>query len=220
MLKVFSLIDPNIAEKTRHVSHGLMRFSSGKMSSRKGNVITAEALIDDVKAMVMTKMEGREFSEADADEIADAVAIAAIKYSVLRQAPGTDVIFDSVKSISFEGDSGPYLQYATVRANSVIRKSIDYLSEVETLPQEITQVERLITRFPDIADRAARELSPQHVSGYLIALASAFNSYYVGNPILDKTNPLSPYRIALTNAFLQTMTQGLSLLGIKVPKKM
>ena len=220
LLKVFSLIRPDIANKTKHLSHGMMRFASGKMSSRKGNVIAAETLIDEIKSLVLEKMTGREFDAAEEGDVADMVALAAIKYTILRQGIGGDVIFDSAKSISFEGDSGPYLQYSAVRAQSVLEKAKQAKNGRLILPEKVGLLERLIVRFPDIADRARQEYAPQHVANYLINLAGSFNSFYGMNPIVGSNQSESPYRIELTKAFLKTMTDGLWLLGIKVPRRM
>jgi len=226
LLKSLEFIRPGIAAKTRHLSHGLLRFSSGKMSSRTGNVISAESLIDEIKDMVKDKMSGRELPSAQVNEISDQVAIAAIKYTILRQAIGGDVIFDSAKSISFEGDSGPYLQYSAVRAAAVLEKAekegvkVAKNSAKATLPEKAGLLEKLIVRFPDIVARARTEYAPQHIAGYLINLAGAFNSFYGNQTIADAKDPLSPYYVALTKSFRTTMTNGLWLLGIKVPEKM
>src|SRR3990167_1878779 len=91
----------------------MMRFASGKMSSRTGNVITAEKLISEIQKLVMQKKEA----------ISQSVAVGAIKYSILRQSTGSDICFDQSKSVSFEGDSGPYLQYSYARADSVMRNA-------------------------------------------------------------------------------------------------
>jgi len=226
--KALTLIDKNVGEKTKHIGHGMLRFSNGKMSSRTGNVITAESLIGEMKEMVIQKIADRGFSSEEIDEIGDIIAIGAIKYTILRQAVGNDVIFDSVKSISFEGDSGPYLQYSVVRANSLIEKAKMVNSNQETvnresqvkLPEKVGQLEKLIVRFPDIIERASTELAPQHLTNYLINLAGAFNSFYAGNTIVDINEPLSPYRVALTKSFVKTMSEGLHILGIKIPKRM
>jgi arginyl-tRNA synthetase len=231
VIKALSLIDSNVGAKTMHIGHGMMRFQSGKMSSRTGNVITAEALIDDMKKLVIEKIashdaSAKEFSPEETDDISDQVAIAAIKYTILRQAIGGDVIFDSAKSISFEGDSGPYLQYSAVRAGAVLEKAkkegIDIANKSAkiALPEKAGLLEKLIIRFPDIVARARAEYAPQHVATYLINFAGAFNSFYANETIVDAKDSLSPYRIALTDAFLKAMTNGLWLLGIKVPKKM
>lgn len=121
LLTAMDKVFPDLAQKTKHISHGMLRLPTGKMSSRTGDVITAQSLIDQVKEKVQEKIVGRDFSESEKEEVAEIVAIGAIKYSILRQAIGGNIIFDFDKSISFEGDSGPYLQYACVRANSVLK---------------------------------------------------------------------------------------------------
>jgi|GEM_PF-33903 len=221
VLKAFSIINPKIYLKTKHISHGLLRFASGKMSSRQGNIIPAEVLIDDIKALVKERIADRGFSTTETDEVADTVAIAAIKYTILRQATGGDVIFDSAKSISFEGDSGPYLQYSAVRANSILEKAKkENLDSRIITPEKVGLLEKLIVRFPDVVERASAEYAPQLVANYLINLAGAFNSFYAGNTIVDVNEPLSPYRVALTERFVETMEKGLHILGIKIPKRM
>lgn len=219
VIKALSLINEEIGSKTKHIGHGMLRFADGKMSSRTGNVITAESLISDIKSLVMEKISDRELDSLEKEEIAGIVAIGAIKYTILRQSIGGDVIFDSAASISFEGDSGPYLQYAAVRAMAILNK-VDEIKSTHILPDSITLLERLISRFPDIVERARLEYSPQHIANYLINLAGAFNSYYAAHQIIDEKDILSTYRINLTKAFLITMTNGLWLLGIKIPKKM
>jgi len=225
LLKVFSLINPVIAEKTKHISHGILRFASGKMSSRKGNIISAESLIDDIKELVHQKITGREFTVDEADVVTDQIAIAAIKYTILRQSIGSDVIFDSVTSVSFEGDSGPYLQYSAVRAAAVLEKAKNEgIEAASIIPSStisaVSHLEKLLTRFPDIIHRARADFAPQHVAGYLIALSSAFNGFYASHIIVDKNDSLSSYRVAVTKAFLTTMTNGLWILGITVPVRM
>ncbi|MEK7641931.1 MAG: arginine--tRNA ligase [Patescibacteria group bacterium] len=219
ILKVFEIIKPEIFTKTKHISHGIMRFAAGKMSSRKGNIISAEELIADIRALVTEKIAGREFSLEEKDEIADMIAVGAIKYTILRQATGGDVIFDSAASISFEGDSGPYLQYATVRAHAVLGKSSSVAGTM-VLPDEVTTLEKLLSRYADIKEYARSEYAPQHIAQYLMSLAGAFNGYYAVHQIVDEKDPLSPYRVALTKRFVETMTDGLWLLGIKVPQRM
>ncbi len=226
LIKALTCIDENVGTKTKHIGHGMLRFASGKMSSRTGKVITAETLIDDIKALVVQKIADRKFSPAEADEVADMVAIGAIKYTILRQAIGGDVIFDSTASISFEGDSGPYLQYAAVRAGAILQKAIEEGIEIAgdnagiKLPAKVGELEKLLTRFPVIAERACTEYAPQNIANYLINLASTFNSFYASQIIVNKKDPLSPYYVAVTKAFRQTMVDGLDLLGIKVPKRM
>jgi len=222
LLKVFSLINPSIAEKTKHIPHGMMRLTTGKMGSRKGNVVTAETFIGEVKKLVEVKIKDRDFDEIEKEKVAEDVALAAIKYQILRQAIGGDIIYDPEKSISFEGDSGPYLQYACVRAGTVLAKAeeVGIAKDVAALPEGISLLEKLLCRFPEIVSRSREEYAPHRITTYLTELAAAFNSYYANNQIIDAKNPLSPYRVALTRAFVHVMKNGLWLLGIRVPKRM
>ena len=201
----------------------MLRFASGKMSSRKGNVITGEALIAQVTSMVHDKLKDREMSAKEKDVLAEIVAVGAIKYSILRQAIGGDIIFDFEKSISFEGDSGPYLQYSYVRAKSVLGRAVDEnILANTTLPSgwETITLEKLLVRFPEVVARAGEEYQPHYVTTYLTELAGVFNGWYAGGKIIDVDDPTSPYKLALTKAFAEVMKNGLWLLGIKAPEKM
>jgi len=207
LLYAMKQIFPELAEKTLHLSHGMLRLSSGKMSSRTGNVITAEELIDEVKERV----KGNE-----------AVAIGAIKYSILRSKKGGDVVYNVEESISTVGDSGPYLQYSYARANSVIEKAKkeDILPDPDILITEIFEVEKLLYRFSEVILRSAKEYEPHYIANYLIELARAFNSFYGNTVIVNKEDPTSAYKVALSFAFISVMKKGLYLLGIEAPEKM
>ena len=229
LLAAMKLIFPDLAKKTLHIGHGMLRLPSGKMSSRTGKVIAAETLINDVKRMVLEKVKDRDYSKDEEERISEIIAIGAIKYSILRQAIGGDIIFNFDKSISFEGDSGPYLQYAYVRARSVLEKAAENgsfkqggTSEFKSPPGFKTgQVERLLERFPSIVERAGKEYAPHLVVTYLTELAGAFNSWYAREQIMDEKDPAgSVYKIGLTEAVSIVMKNGLDLLGIKVPEKM
>ena len=200
----------------------MMRFESGKMSSRKGNVITGESLIQDSIDVVSEIMKDRNMTQVELKEISSIVAVSAIKFSILRQAIGGDIIFDFEKSVSFEGDSGPYLLYSVTRANSAIEKARkeNIVSSRENPKNELSELEQIIGRFPSVVARAGEEYAPHHIVVYLLGLASAFNSFYANNPIAQKENESSPYNLALTEAFVQVMKNGLNLIGVKVPSKM
>jgi arginyl-tRNA synthetase len=223
VLAVMKKIMPEAREKTAHVAHGMMRFASGKMSSRKGNVITAEVLLAETQEAIYAKLAEREYGEPEKRAIARDVGVAALKYSILRQAPGGDIVYDFEKSISLEGDSGPYLQYATVRAGSILAKATEANIVARPLLSEgvsITAVERLLSRFPDVVARSASEFAPNHLATYLIELSGAFNSYYATVKIVDAQSEASPYRVALTQAVKTVLSNGLSLLGMRVPERM
>jgi arginyl-tRNA synthetase len=219
----------------KHLGHGFLRLSSGKMSSRAGNVITGESLIADLEKKVAEKMRDREMAAPQKKETIEKVALAAIRYSILRQSVGKDIVFDADTSISFDGDSGPYLQYAYVRAKSVLRKAAEEKIKASvTVPrpdksknnadgknaEEITRLERLLYRFPEIVERAAADFAPSHIATFLIEVAGEFNSWYAVGKIVDKEDPQSPYKIAITEATSWVIKNGLHLLGIDTPEKM
>jgi len=223
--KALSLIRMDVEDKMKHITHGMLRFTSGKMSSRKGNVITGESLLNDVKHLVYEKIRDRGFSEDEKQQVATVVGVAALKYSILKQASGGDIVYDFDKSISFEGDSGPYLQYSYTRAKSVVEKAQaeNFGAKLQNfLPTTPTtfEIEKYLYRFPEIVERSAKEFEPHYIANYLIEIARAFNSFYGNNKIIDKEDPNSSYKIAICEAFAVVMKNGLYLLGINAPERM
>lgn len=201
-----------------HIVHGLYRFKDGKMSTRKGNVIWLEEVIDEAveRAGVFNK------------DVAEIVGIGALKFNDLKRESAKDITFDWEEILNLKGDSGPYLQYSYARAKSVLRKAKDekiakafsLFKKAKNPHTEISELEKMLYRFPEIVERAGKDYAPNHIATYLIQTASAFNSFYAKGKIVDKEDTLSPYKVALTEAFTIVLKNGLSLLGIKAPEKM
>lgn len=206
------------SEKSIHVHHGRMSFKGAKMSSRLGGVPLADTLIETVSEEIQAR------DATLSTESVLAIAIASLKFAILRAVAGKDINFDPETSLSFEGDSGPYLQYSTVRAHSVLKKADDKISTegFESLPEawQTADLEKILIHFPEVVEHAIKEWSPHLIVTYLLELSQAFNSWYGNTKIIDEADPTSPYKLALTKAFTQTMTNGLYLLGISVPEKM
>lgn len=227
LLKVISLIKPEIAEKTRHISHGMVRLPTGKMSSRTGDVITGEWLLSEAidKAQQKIDESGKVSSDiqSSGEDIAELVGIGAVKYALLKQGIGKDIEFSFDDSISFEGNSGPYLQYTFVRTQSILNK-LD--SEVSSLPLNISmsveerELLRMIMLYPEIVSDAAEKLSPSHIATYLFSLAQLFNLFYQKYPILKEEEEIRDFRLGLTKAIGITLKDGLQLLGINCPERM
>lgn len=220
LLSAMRQVFPDLAEKTKHVGHGMLRLTTGKMSSRTGDVIAAETLLEQVSAQVEEKMNEFQGAAEERKEIAEMVAIGAIKHTILRQAPGKDIIFDPKQALSLEGDSGPYLQYALVRTKNLLIKAREAGEKPETgnAPAEMVDVERLLHRFPEILARAAADLAPQHVVTYLTEVASAFNTFYANTKVIGSAH--AGYYLALTQAVGVVLENGLSALGIPAPERM
>jgi arginyl-tRNA synthetase len=225
LLRAMSLVFPELEKKTKHISHGMLRLPTGKMSSRTGDVITAETLIGALSEMVMAKIADRDIE--DKGRVAEEIAVAGIKYSILKQSPGKDIIFDPEKALSFEGDSGAYLQYAYVRTQSILRKAneINKIHRVVLCTQDypvyesVSALEKMLFEgLPNAVLMARRELSPNYIATYLIDLCREFNAYYEQNQILN--NEHTEHRLALVEAVGIVLKNGLNLLGIPVPEKM
>lgn len=215
LLAALKRISPELAEKTVHLPHGMLRLPTGKMSSRTGDVITAESLMDEVQAKIREHALSAEHQSEDLEASLPAVTVAALKYSILKQGIGRDIIFDIEKSISFTGDSGPYLQYSYARTNSVLtQKGVGDVSAPE-VPGEL---ERLIFHFPEEVERAVRDYAPQRIVSYVNEVAQTFNAYYANNRIIG--SDAQNYRLALTAATRTVLRNSLTLLGISAPEKM
>jgi arginyl-tRNA synthetase len=165
-------------------------------------------------------LKDRDLSGEEKKKISEIVGVSALKYSILKSSLGSDIVYDFDKSISFEGDSGPYLQYTAVRANSILEKSKEFKIEKGEIPEEITDLEKLIYQFPEIVGHSYETLEPHHITTYLTELASAFNYFYGNTKILEDGNKYMSYQLELVKAFYQTMKNGLWLLGIEVPERM
>lgn len=213
VLKAIQLVFPELSGKVRHISHGRLRLPTGRISSREGNIILASDILDELKESVLER--------TDDAAIAEQVAQAALRYLILRQSLGGNIVFNKEQALSFEGDSGPYLQYSYVRAKSVLEKNEKGEREKEkgeNAPKHIPEFERLLPRFPTVVERAAREYEPHYVTTYLTELAGAFNSWYAAERIIGSEH--EAYKLALTRAFAQTVKNGLWLLGIEAPELM
>jgi len=203
--KAAELVFPNLEGRMLARFHGFLRLTTGKMSSRKGNVITGESLIEDLTEAARGRQD---------------VAVGAIKYALLKSGVSKDIIFDPEKSLSLEGDSGPYLQYALVRARALLRKAKEAGVEMgrSDLPKEASMLERLLVHYSDAVERAAKEMEPHYVTTYLTELAAAFNSWYAQEKVIGGEH--QDYGIFLTQAVERTLSQGLTLLGIPTPEEM
>lgn len=212
VIKAAEMSLPELAGVTQNISTGTVKLSSGKMSSREGNVLNIAWLFDQLREA----LAGRGGSADDTDTL-----IGALRYTMLRVRIGSDVIFDVNAALSLEGNSGPYLQYAHARACSIKSKS-DLAAEELDDSVVFDPVERALavklSEYHEVRDVAIRELMPHHVCTYLYELAQEFNRFYERSRIID--DPREGLRLALLERYIATLASGLSLLGIPAPQKM
>ena len=212
LLQVMKLTLPDLARKTQHISHGLVRLTSGKMSSRTGKVIQAQQFLDRIYQLAEEALEGRKgLSAAKKKRASRQVAIAAIKYALLRSNLGDDLVFDPKTSVAFHGDAGPYLQYSYVRSQSIWRRLekqlnlnksfvIDILLSnkvdknehfLADLEKEEIDLLRNLNHYFDIVNQVAEALAPHLLANYLFYLAQSFSRFYEKITILDQLAPLN-----------------------------
>ena len=214
---------PDEMRRLEHVATGFLTLAgNGKMSSRKGNVLTGESLLADLREEASVR--AKETRAEDVQRLAEEIAVAALKYQILRQKVGSDIVFDKQRAFSFEGDSGPYLQYSYARCCSVIAKAKEVgivpFTDASPVPDAVYPVERLMCRFGETVSVAVRMRSPHHLIVYLTELAALFNSFYAAERIADKDDSYAPYKVVVTRSVAQTLKNGLYILGIEAPEKM
>jgi arginyl-tRNA synthetase len=207
-----------------HVSFGRML----GMSTRTGNVLLLTDLLDEAetRALALAKEKGESLNEKEQIALSKIMGVGSIKYSILAPARTTNINFDWNKTLSFEGNSAPYLMYTIARARSVVRKSGFTGGDIEAFdftPQidAETQVALDLIAYPSVLERAADEFKPNHLATYLYELAQDFNHFYNGNPVIKaETEALQKSRLLLTAAVVTVMSDGFALLGLEVPERM
>jgi arginyl-tRNA synthetase len=202
-----------------HIPTGFLTLTTGKMSSRKGNVLTGESLLEEM--MEAARERAAETRTDNLETLTKQVAVAALKYQILRYGIGSDIVFDKAKALSFEGDSGPYLQYTSARIGSVLEKATELgIATHGNAPDVPYEIERLLYRFPEVVDSALAERAPNKMAGFLIELASSFNAFYAHEKIADVTDVHAGYKVRVAEAVQQTLNNGLWTLGIEAPERM
>lgn len=211
-------INEDWKNKTIHRTHGRMTFKGQKMSSRLGGVMLASEVLD----MLLSEVENHaKENEVEATiENQEMISVAAIKFSILRAQAGKNINFDPETSLSFVGDSGPYLQYTFVRANSISQKSENFAKTRNERISDISDLEKLLIRFPEVVETAIKDWQPHHIASYLLEIAQNFNSWYATKRILDENNTEISHDLDAVSATKTVLKNGLYLFGVKIPDKM
>lgn len=213
VMKSLEAFLPEATSRTTHLTHGQVKLAGGvKMSSRKGNFLRAVDVLD---------AANQANAEANAGESREDVSLGAVKYAFLKQRMGGDIIYDPKESVSLQGNSGPYLQYAFARAASILKKSNitarSHIQDVALEPAERT-LARKLGEYNEVVERATNELMSHHICTYLYELAQVFNRFYERSKVIGDDR--EPIRLRLVAQYVKTLKEGLGLLGIDTPEKM
>ncbi len=212
VMKSVEQFEPDLVSRTIHKTHGRIKLAGGvKMSSRAGNILSASAILDATsEAYRLARNESTENT---------ATVLGAVRYSFLKNRIGGDLVYDPAESVSLEGNSGPYLQYAHARSRSIIRKAEIAVGEIssELEPAERNLL-RKISEYSEVVDKAIAELLPHYICSYLYELAQDFNRFYEHNRVVG--DPRQDQRLALIQRYAVTLKSGLELLGISAPEQM
>ncbi|MCX6815856.1 MAG: arginine--tRNA ligase [Candidatus Aenigmarchaeota archaeon] len=202
-----------------HVNFGFVSLPEGRMSTRAGRIIFLDDLINETVNEAEKTIEEKNPRLKNKKAVAEMVGLAAIKYNDLSRDRIKDIVFDWKEALSFEGDTGPYLQYTCVRAASILRKSKKKPKiKSFTLDKNEADLIKILSKFPVVVQTAARDYKPHYIANYLNGLASKFNEYYHNTKIISSNH--ESQRLAIVFSVLTVMKTGLNLLGIDVPEKM
>ncbi|MBI4044374.1 MAG: arginine--tRNA ligase [Candidatus Diapherotrites archaeon] len=224
LFKILELLGFQWSGKLFHLSYGLVNLREGKLKSREGKIIDADNLIKDVTGLARKEIVSRfpDLPEKEVEKRAREIGLAAIKFYMLKTDAVKDILFEPAKAVSFEGDTGPYLQYTYARAKSIERKakSAKRSKEQTAFSEEENAVLSLISRFPEIVSASAEGFSTHTLANYLLELASAFNSFYHKHRVISDKNEFYPQRLELVKGTAIVLKKGLNALNISVLEEM
>jgi arginyl-tRNA synthetase len=204
-----------------HLSYGMVYLPDGRMKSREGNVVDADNLMDQMSDLALKEVKKRnpKLSVIKQKQIAEKIGLASIKYFILKFSAKKDITFNPKQTISFEGDTGPYLQYSLVRANKILQKSKQKVSaeiDFELLKSNEEQgLIKHISNFPKVIELAAENYSPHFIANYAYELSQKFSTFYAKHRVIGVSKPEEKARLLLVKVFYETLKKSLNLLGIE-----
>ncbi|HFR3713891.1 TPA: arginine--tRNA ligase [Streptococcus suis] len=219
---VLKEMDFDWSDDMTHVTFGLVTKDKKKLSTRKGNIILLEPTLDEAISRALTQIEAKNPDLENKEEVAHAVGVGAVKFYDLKTDRDNGYDFDLEAMVSFEGETGPYVQYAYARIQSILRKA-NFVPSAENdyklADAESWDIIKHIQNFSNVVERAGDKFDPSLIAKYAINLAQAFNKYYAHTRILDES-PERDSRLALAYATGVVLKEALRLLGVKAPEKM
>lgn len=212
------------ADELYHLSYGMVNLPDGRMKSREGTVVDADDLLSELEELAKDEIiaKGREALVDDVNKTAHSIALSALNYYLLEVTPSRDMIFDSKKSISFNGNTGPYLEYMGARISSILKKAKEEGITIDDVDGSVLKEEdeltliKLISDYPEAVRKAAGNYDPSVIASYLYSVAKTFSHYYHDNQIIKAESPeLVKSRLALAEMVLTVLKNGFALIGVQ-----
>ena len=221
IFKVLELLGKPWAKDMEHVAFGMVSLEDGAMSTREGKVVFLDEVLQKSCEKCLGVINEKNPDLENKEQIAETVGVGAVIFGALYGGRIKDITFSYDKVLNFDGETGPYVQYACTRCKGVIRRAGnggDY--SVDTITQDEYNLAQELAKFPEIVKSAGEKREPSIITRYSVDLAQAYNKFYFNCRILGEEDNIKNYRLALTKASLNVLTQSLALLGINVPDKM
>lgn len=232
LFKILELLGFDWADKNYHLSYGMVNLPSGRMKSREGTVVDADDLLNDLKELAEKEIKSRykNLLNEEINERSEKIALAAIKFYMLKIDAVKDLLFKPEESISFEGETGPYILYSYARAKNILKKAEEERKGLEkdsekisySLLKEKTELDliALLYKYPKILEDSLKHYSLHLLCRYLLDVAASFNSFYHSSRVIGEDNDVMQARLALVKASSLVLKNGLNMLGIKVLEQM
>src|SRR3989344_5658519 len=223
LFKVLEILNYPHSKGLIHLNYGMIYLPEGKMKSREGTVVDADNIVERIKNLALKEVNKRyKISKEEAEKKAFEIGMAGLRYLILKYDASRDFVFNPNATISFEGDTGPYLQYSYARAKSILSKTkcSDKINSKLLTKKEEFELIKTLSNFSNVVIKASRDLKPNYIANYAYELAQKFNEFYHLYPVINENEKLKNARCALVLAFTYVIKTSLNLLGINVLEKM
>jgi len=220
--KVLELMGKEWAKDLVHVAYGMVSLEEGTMSTRKGNVVFLEDVINKCIEKAYTIIDQKNPDLENKGDAAKKVGVGAVIFGALYNSKIKDIVFSYDKVLNFEGETSVYVQYTCARANSVLQKGgVPTSYEIPELSTVEIDLVKALADFPQTVKDAAEKYEPSYIARFAVDVAQRFNKFYFDCKILSaEDEKTKTFRLALTAATLQTLKNAFALLGIGIPEKM
>jgi len=225
LFKMLELLGYSWVENCHHFSFELVRLPEGKMSSREGRAVMLDEVISRLIQLAYDEVNKRNPNLSDREKkvMAEKIGIGALKYAIVKIEPSRMITFDWKRMLSFEGDTGPYLQYAHTRCSGILKKAGKWKPKFKTekLTEQEKELIKILTRFSETVESARKDLRPHYICNYAYDLATAFDKFYEYCPVLKAENAdLKNLRLTLVSSVKNILKTALNLIGIEALEKM